>query len=285
MDDKQFLYQQQKKKEYEYKQQVVKETTAKCHHCGASVPLDAEICPECKYPVRNDHCTFCGAKIFPEDKFCPECGNPINGIQCPKCGAINFRGFCYNCHEPLTIHAKNERQKALADPKFQKAVALAKELEKLSDTIVYAKKNTKVKLQSLSKEDRELVESYRDLLENLSGLDYTSDVPQASQEDEDTPQIDLADTMSKFKQKIADLETILKEFEPNKNDPPQLQRDFCSARNVKIKTSGTELVKVGWVCNYCGYTHHYPEECSKPQCGGTWKYKEIDIDKIEWVKE
>lgn len=48
---------------------------------------------------------------------------------------MNFRGFCYNCHEPLTENAQFEVEKAKNDPKFQQALSLAKKIEQLYESL------------------------------------------------------------------------------------------------------------------------------------------------------
>jgi len=281
MNDFQFLHKQQERRDSANIQQKKSSEGIRCRHCGAIVPSDAELCPECKYPVHDDHCTFCGTPVFPGDNFCPECGNPVQGIRCTKCGTMNFRGFCYHCHEPLTENAQLEVEKAKSDPKFQQALSLAKKIEQLYDSLSDSD-------ETIRSEDRELIDSYKVLLQNIeNGVINIGSLPKTSEEQissERKSHIDLKEKITTLNQKITDLTRILKSFEPNPQTTPQLQRDYCSARKIRIVSKGKELVTAGWKCNFCGYVHKNPEECDKPKLGGEWRYKEIETDDIKWIR-
>jgi predicted amidophosphoribosyltransferase len=281
MNDFQFLHKKQEKKISDYTQQKKSAEGIRCRHCGSIVPSDAELCPECKYPVHDDHCTFCGASIFSDDRFCPECGNPVQGIRCTKCGTMNFRGFCYNCHEPLTENAQLEIEKTKNDPKFQQALSLAKKIEQLYENIWDNN-------EELSNKDRELINSYKVLIQDLeNGVINMNSIHKTSEDqvlEREKSLIDLTEKITKLNQKITDLTRIFNSFEPDPQTTPQLQRDYCSARKIKIVSKGKELVTTGWKCNFCGYVHKNPEECDKPKLGGEWRYKEIEIDDIKWIR-
>jgi len=52
-----------------------------CDACGAEVPPDATVCPECGEPLESADqaevelvCEFCGAEVPPDADKCPECG-------------------------------------------------------------------------------------------------------------------------------------------------------------------------------------------------------------------
>ena len=52
-----------------------------CDACGAEVPADATVCPECGEPLENADvpeeslvCEFCGAQVMPDETVCPACG-------------------------------------------------------------------------------------------------------------------------------------------------------------------------------------------------------------------
>jgi len=282
MNDFHFLHKQQEKRISAYTKQNKSSEGIGCRHCGAIIPLDAELCPECKYPVHDDHCTFCGTSIFPDDRFCPECGNPVQGIRCAKCGTMNFRGFCYNCHEPLTENAQLEVEKAKNDPKFQQALSLAKKIEQLYESLSDHE-------EEICSEDLELFDSYKVLLEGLENgvinTDYIHKTSEKQVSSERKSHIDLTEKITELNQKITDLTKILKSFEPNPQEMPQLQRDYYSARKIRIVCKGKELVTAGWKCNFCGYVHKNPEECDKPKLGGEWRYKEIETDDIKWIRQ
>lgn len=257
-----------------------------CRHCGATVPREAELCPECKHPLHNDHCTFCGSAVFPDDKFCPECGSPIDGIRCPKCGAMNFRGFCYRCHEPLTENAQAQVALAQADPLFKQAQKLATQIAEMINQMDEAKDSQK---ETMKDENAALIDSYKNLLQSLNnGQCDMKDIHQINQhqaESAQTGHIDLSDCMTEIKQKVHDLNRIMKSFEPDEHATPQVQRDYYSARKVKIATKHTEFVTSGWKCNFCGCVHNNPEECDKPKLGGEWRYREIEVKDINWMKQ
>ena len=281
MNDFHFLHKQQEKIHSVYTKQNKSSEGIGCRHCGSIIPSEAELCPECKYPAHADHCTFCGTSIYPDDRFCPECGNPVQGIRCTKCGTMNFRGFCYNCHEPLTENAQFEVEKAKNDPKFQQALSLAKKIEQLYESLSDHE-------EEIRSEDRELFDSYKVLLEDLeNGVTNTDRIHTTSEKNVSSGKkdhIDLTEKITELNQKITDLTKIFKSFEPNPQESPQLQRDYYSARKIQIVSKGKELVTTGWKCNFCGYVHKNPEECDKPKLGGEWRYKEIETDEIKWIR-
>lgn len=283
----QVLNNTRKKEERAFKQQKRTSTGSVCHHCGATVSSDAELCPECKYPIHDDHCTFCGSAIFSDDKFCPECGNPIQGIKCPKCGTMNFRGFCYKCHEPLTENAQLQLAQAQADPLFLRAQKLATQIAIMVDKLDEAAKNQQT--PTMSEEDKELVNSYKNLLQDLGNGQFdVKDMPQVKQsttEHKQVSTIDISEKLMEINRKITDLTEILKGFEPDQQETPQVQRDYYSARKVKITTRHTELLTTGWKCNFCGYVHNNPEECDKPNLGGEWRYREMEVEDINWINK
>jgi rubrerythrin len=275
------------KEERAFKQQTRASKNTTCHHCGAVVPSDVELCPDCKRPIHNDHCTFCGSKIFSDDKFCPECGNPTKGMKCPKCGTMNFRGFCYKCHEPITENAQIQLAQAQADPLFQRAQELAAQIAKMVDQLTEEVSNQHQ--ETMSDENRELINSYKSLLQDLDcGKFDLKDMPQFQQriiEKKQESTIDLSYHIKEIKQKVTNLTEILRRFEPDQQTTPQVQRDYYSARKVKITTKHTELLTTGWKCNFCGYVHNNPEECNKPDLGGEWRYREMEVKDINWIKE
>lgn len=69
------------------------------------------------------------------EAFCPECGNPRGGITCPECGTLNFRSFCRKCNHPLNPMALYAVEQAKADPRYQRALKIAQEMQELEDQI------------------------------------------------------------------------------------------------------------------------------------------------------
>ena len=129
-----------------------------CPNCGASVPEEALICPECGFDLNNpDFCPNCGAKTSPGAdicevcktwlldgqckfcyaqlpsgaEFCPECGNHKNGIQCPHCGALSIFDFCPKCGKPLTEGAALALQLAKDDPDAKAVVEAVEQSVKI----------------------------------------------------------------------------------------------------------------------------------------------------------
>ena len=106
----------------------------RCVSCGAEIKPGMAICPVCGCPATTN-CTFCGSEMAPGQTFCPECGNPRGGITCPECGTLNFRSFCRKCNHPLNPMALYAVEQAKADPRYQRALKLAEEMQTLEDQI------------------------------------------------------------------------------------------------------------------------------------------------------
>jgi len=253
----------------------------KCLNCGEMIGEDAELCPCCMHPVHGDRCSFCGGMLIKGDHFCPECGNSVDGVLCPKCGTLNFRNFCYKCHEPLTIHAHEETGRAEKDPLVLRMKALTAELIKLEELLPLS---TSV-IETTSKQDQELIESYRAMLKH-----EPVKVSEGSNPDIVPPQTEITELqkqqlVKEYQQKAQELAEVLKSFSPPTDTTPELQRDYYSARRIPILAKSEEKVTVGWICNYCGFRHLYPEQCVEPWRGGTWIYDNIVIEKDVWINE
>lgn len=106
----------------------------RCVSCGAQINEGMAICPVCGGPATTN-CTFCGSEMSLGEMFCPECGNPRGGITCPECGTLNFRSFCRKCNHPLNPMALYAVEQAKADPRYQRALKIAQEMQELEDQI------------------------------------------------------------------------------------------------------------------------------------------------------
>ena len=137
-----------------------------CVHCGAETKPNWEICPACGRNLQAELCSFCGGKMTPDDAFCPDCGNPRTGIMCASCNTLNFRSFCRKCNAPLNALAQQALEEARKDPKVQKAIAIAQELEELEQILLSMAEEEAAppELPEISEEDRALVNQYKDLL-------------------------------------------------------------------------------------------------------------------------
>ena len=77
-------------------------------------------------------------------------------------------------------------------------------------------------------------------------------------------------------EKLQEMQRALDDLIPDPADPPEIQRAFLTASKVAVMETVTrkELVRIGWVCNLCGFTHNQPSECARPELGGKWVSEE-----------
>lgn len=296
-----------------FRQQQLKSSTAqhihekakggkKCFHCGANISLTAEICPTCGRPVNPNFCTFCGNPMEMEDLFCSECGNSRKGIVCPECGTLNFRSFCRKCNYPLDHLAQAEMEKATKDPVFQHVCELQKHIVELEEQLYPDDESTlsdNDNTMPLSDKDMTLANEYQSLLsimqdqkiynQTLEKQSTNNQQAEPSQPSEQPAQWhkkpeNLKQLSEEYDAKVQEMNEMLSSMMPDPGTSPQIQRNYYSARKLPIigtmKTKQLIRKKIGWVCNYCGYTHKQPSECAEPQLGGTWLYKEYEEEKI-----
>ena len=233
----------------------------KCFHCGANISLTAEICTSCGRPVNPNICTFCGNPMEMDDLFCGECGNPRKGIVCPECGTLNFRSFCRNCNHPLNPMAQDEMEKAAKDPTFQQICEVQKQI---------------VELEEQLNADYQLPE------QQTTNDQHPEQFEQSEQSTQPNSTPDTLNQLSEeYDAKVQEMNKMLSSMMPAPGTSPQIQRNYYSARKLPFigTTTSKNIIrkKIGWVCNYCGYTHKCPSECCEPQLGGTWLYKEIEV--------
>lgn len=120
-----------------------------CRSCGAAIAPGVEICPVCGHPATT-RCTFCGTEMGVGEAFCPTCGNPRGGITCPTCGTLNFRSFCRCCNTPLNYMALYAVEQAKADPRYQRATAIAQELQQMEDEMEMLEKQVAMEQAGLA---------------------------------------------------------------------------------------------------------------------------------------
>jgi predicted amidophosphoribosyltransferase len=263
-----------------------------CLHCGAATQPNWEICPACGHNLQAELCSFCGGKMTPDDAFCPECGNPRTGIICSSCHTLNYRSFCRKCNAPLNSLAHEALEEARKDPKVQKAIAIAQELEELEQLLseMAKEESTPPELPQISEENRELANQYKDLLAAFRGQK-----PQEKADEAETPKpapkpktvfsINIAskeDAVKKYKEKLAEMQATLASMIPDVGMTPQVQRDYYSARKVEILTKTKIKVPLYWICNAYGCQHNQPNECSEPFKGGKWYYEEREEVTKAW---
>ena len=235
----------------------------------------------------NGRCTFCGAPVEPGMRFCTECGNNREGIICPQCGILNYRSFCKNCFAPLNEQAQKALSEAKFDPHFQRAEQLVREMAELEKIISEAEAADQYneapdRSVRLSDEDRQIIDAYRDLFAGIANPPPPSapaDDPAPATRTRERKQFLIQraeDAMKLYKSKMAELQMHMDAMLPDSAATPEEQRDFFSARI--ITTTRIELVKQGWVCNYCGCFHKCPNECAEPQLGGKWVFFEKEVE-------
>lgn len=269
-----------------------------CPHCHHQIKPGLALCPHCGKPVNTAQCSYCGAAMEADDMFCEECGNPRGGISCPACGTLNFRSFCRQCNTPLNDMAAAAVRAAKADPRFRHAEQLAEEMAALAAKIKAAEAAlaggdtpeaaAPVEPQSLDTSSR-LTEADRAALNRyatlFAGVGKVRPVaapaakPAAAKPVAAKPAPPKAraalrlagDTLkaavAEYQAKAAQLEAELNAMLPPATAPPETQRNFFSARKLRVGKMGAPQ---GWRCNYCGCLHRQPSECCEPQLGGHW---------------
>lgn len=144
-----------------------------CVSCGAAIDPGLAICPRCGHPATT-RCTFCGSEMSAGEAFCPECGNSRSGIVCPHCNTLNFRSFCRSCNAPLNPLALYAIEQAKADPRYQRACAIAEELADMEDEMaqlqsLIAREQARA-AEPLLQVDTEVSEETRRLLDEFERL-------------------------------------------------------------------------------------------------------------------
>ena len=268
-----------------------------CVHCGAPTKPNHEICLECGRNLQAELCSFCGEKMDANSAFCPECGNPRTGIVCNQCHTLNFRSFCRKCNAPLNAQAQQALEEAKADPRFQKALALAEELAELEEYLLSTSDDEAAppEIPELSEENQQLISQYKNLLSTFRG--------QKPQEKPETPkpetpkpkakpQIKLSiniaskeEAIAKYKEKLAEIQETINSMTPDAGMTPQIQRDYYSARKLEIVTKTKVRVPLYWICNAYGCEHNQPSECAEPFQGGQWVYEDREEVTSTWVSQ
>lgn len=236
-----------------------------CPNCKKIIPKGNEFCPHCGYKLVS-YCTFCGCPMEKNDYICPDCGQPAKGVICPECGTLNHRSFCRKCNTPLTKAAVKAVEKAQADPIFKKCKELCEKAALLESS-----------LEAASESPRTLPEGKLEFLK-LIGM--------APKHDEATPnRTDYTEVKAEYENIVSDINALFAQMLPPVGSTPQEQRNFYSARKVAITKKVKSHRAVGWVCNWCGYTHPFPSDCAKPGLGGKWIYEEVEHEVKDYKYE
>jgi hypothetical protein len=268
-------------------------TSSKCPKCNAELLPGADICEKCGTYLNKTKCAYCAADIGENEEFCPECGNPVSGIKCPQCGEISQANFCVKCNTPLTDIAREELQKAMADPKYQEVVSLFEEIKQLQDENLNLNEDLSEQLdfdsnnqsqdQQKNNTDFDLNQSYLDYInqglkeEPEKKLRPPSSIPKSKPK----PIFDLSrrnkikEEINKRSQEIENkrrqIQEKLDEMSNQSFPSPQTARTYFSARKPPIEN----LV---WNCRFNNSIHPDPQNCGQPQHGGKWIIVEGDIE-------
>lgn len=263
-----------------------------CPYCGASVPADMELCPECLHPLHTGTCTYCGSAMDADDQFCPECGGPRRGITCPQCGTMSFRSFCTKCNAPLDELAAEELERAKNDPVFVKMVQLAKQMAAMEERLLQAAEGVQEEpvadfsqAAELSDEEKALVEQYKQMMEQLGipqvetpkpGAPAQTSAPKTRQSLKvGGSQEDLQALREEYSRSLQEMNDLMSQLIPDPGTSPQIQRNYYSARKLPVFVTEVKRERVEWVCNLCGCHHKQPNDCARPELGGTWIYQDV----------
>lgn len=275
-----------------------------CPNCHAEVAQGMAICPVCGHSLVTDRCSFCGAPMDHDDRFCAECGNPREGIRCPRCGAHNQRSFCRVCSQPLNDMALKMIERVKDDPRVAEAHRLALELAELEAELTDAgiistdaDGDTRVinlddNAISLTDEERRTLADY-DSLMSMAG---NTPADSSGGKDADNGNAggnfavkerrrfkvgssSAADAIAAYRLKAREMQAALDAIVPDEAMNAEEQRNFFTACHIVVMTEVTtrSRVKDGWICNWCGCHHSTPSECYRPELGGKWIYREIEV--------
>ena len=239
------------------------------------------ICPVCGCPATSN-CTFCGSEMSMGEMFCPECGNPRGGITCPECGTLNFRSFCRKCNHPLNPMALYAVEQAKADPRYQRALKIAQEMQDLEDQIQLLEQQlAQQKLQqsaapqktldmevAIDAATQKLLDEFAQLERARGNAPKPTAAPKPAAAPAKPQQLSLsggsgggdislgggggsfADTSAKLAQLKAQYAAKVKEFQaeidqmvPNPADPPEVQRNFACAHMISTTSKVTTVTK------------------------------------------
>lgn len=85
------------------------------------------------------------------------------------------------------------------------------------------------------------------------------------------------DAIKLYNEKMQEMKDELNSMMPPVDAPPQVQRDYLTARKMEFITRTRTKVKIGWKCKAYSCIHNGPNECSKPYGGGTWIFEEREV--------
>jgi len=254
-----------------------KKTGATCPHCGAALDAKYELCPVCGKKI-VDYCTFCGADMGPGVKVCPECGMSGDGVVCPTCGTLNFRSYCYKCQTPLTRAAVKALEKAREDPKVKEAARIISRLAELQSQLTE---------EEIEQAVPEISPEAKKLMALLGNTEYT--VPHNKETAPPKEEI-----VREYESLVKDVNDVLQGMLPPPGATTPQERTYYSARKQAIIETVTRTVevtgtvmkqKLQWICNWCGCSHNYPEECTRPELGGEWIYTDVPVTKVVGTRD
>jgi ribosomal protein L40E len=282
-----------------------------CPNCGAKTSPGADICQVCKAWLLDNQCKFCYAELSPDAAFCPECGKPKEGIPCPHCGKLSIFDFCSGCGRPVTEEAVKTLELAKDDPDTKKIADAAKnitdieaELAKLEESLISELElepepdSTPIagpvkkpffsdrKMAAIMKTDQNREASVQRQVEEEKKKEEEA----RRRDEEQRKKAEEARRQKEEQRKRTEEERRRLEEKVRIENERQRKMAIAIAIEYSKKTFKTHQEArcwhnahrhpdaVGWLCNYTGTVHLYPEgpnECGEPALGGCDYFGEI----------
>lgn len=243
----------------------------KCPACGAKVDPLGDICEVCGEWLLKDKCKFCYANISENDAYCPECGNPTVGVVCSKCGQLSIFDFCKTCHIPLTEFAEEAVKQVQNDPEIL-------EMQKMQEEILQAEADLEKSLEEEEKQKRlnRLIEQAKKFEEHMNNF--------YDKKKEEKPKIQKPHRARPVKKNLFDdgdnteinaaaerALQLAKKRELQKKLDAQRKKTFSKPQEARRFFAATKPpIVLGWKCNFTDTQHECPEDCARPELGGTW---------------
>jgi len=288
-----------------------------CPNCGAKTSPGADICQVCKTWLLEGKCKFCYAELPPEAAFCPVCGNPKDGIVCPNCGKLSIFDFCSSCGKPLTENAIKTLELAKDDPDAKEIIDAVNqtaninselaELEKLlnSETAPDAPDESAGDEPAPAPERKSLFSDTQ--LSAIMKMGENRDTAVQNRIEEEKKAEEKARLAEEEERKRQEQQRLakLKQDQARKEALEKQQAKAAAALNAIARKYAAKRFSthqearcwylshkfpnaIGWLCNYTGTVHLYPEgpnECGEPALGGCDYFGEVvKVSEDDWER-